>query len=145
MLGRMGWWPFAKKKDVQPRHLRTGLWGEEVAERYLRAKGYRVLGRRVRFGKDELDLVARAGEVLVFVEVKTRKGETFGRAASAVNQGKRHALSRAAIAYLRKLGNEPLFFRFDVVEVIGSEDAGDPEIRHIEKAFTLDARYRLPW
>ncbi|MDP2991221.1 MAG: YraN family protein, partial [Kiritimatiellota bacterium] len=62
----------------------TGPWGEAQAERTLRQKGYAILGRRVRVGRrDELDLVARDGEVLVFVEVKTRKAEMFGRPGEA--------------------------------------------------------------
>ena len=84
-------------------------------------------------------------DTLVFVEVKTRRNEDFGRAASAVNRGKRTALSRAAYHYLRKLKEKPRYFRFDVVEVIGQEDQGPPEIRHIEHAFTLEGKYRLSW
>ena len=116
-----------------------------MAEAHLISKGWKRLGRRVRFGADELDLVMRAGEVLVFVEVKTRSSEAFGRAMSSVNQAKRRALSRAAVAYLRRLGGKPVYFRFDVVEVIGTMEQGEPEIRHIESAFQLDKKFRLPW
>lgn len=57
-------------------NLETGEWGEKQAERMLKRKGYRILGRRVRVGtRDEIDLVARDGATLVFVEVKTRKSE----------------------------------------------------------------------
>jgi len=123
----------------------AGLWGESQAERALRQKGYSILGRRVRVGRrDELDLVARDGEVLVFVEVKTRKAETFGRPATAVNHAKRHYLSRAAVRYLKQLRQPPDAFRFDVVEVIGTADAPAPLIRHIENAFPLDRCYRVP-
>ena len=128
-----------------PEHLRAGLWGEDAAERFLKQLGWRILGRRVRLGRDELDLVARAGEVLVFVEVKTRGTEDFGRPLSAVDRGKRHSLSRAAVHYLKKLRERPKYFRFDVVEVIGTEAAGAPRIRHVENAFTLDKRYRIWW
>jgi putative endonuclease len=128
-----------------PEHLRTGLWGEEQAERFLKKLGWRILGRRVRCGRDELDLVARAGAVLVFVEVKTRGSEDFGRPASAVDRGKRHGLSRAAVHYLKKLRERPDFFRFDVVEVIGTAAEGAPRIRHIENAFSLNKRYRIWW
>lgn len=138
------WWPWKRSKE-QPAHLRAGIWGEACAEKFLKKSGFKILGRRVRFGRDELDLVARHGEVLVFIEVKTRKSESFGRAISSVDRQKRAALSRAAFQYLRALKTKPEYFRFDVVEVIGEEDAGDPEIRHIENAFNLDKRYRLPW
>ena len=134
-----------RRTEALPEHLRTGQWGEEQAERFLKQLGWRILGRRVRLGRDELDLVARAGEVLVFVEVKTRGSEDFGRPASAVDAGKRHSLSRAAVHYLKKLRERPNYFRFDVIEVIGAEEQGTPRIRHIENAFPLNKRYRIWW
>lgn len=128
-----------------PIHLATGVWGEREAERFLVARGYRILGRRFRVTlRDEVDLVARDGEILVFVEVKTRKTEAYGRPLSAVDRKKRHVISRAAVRYLGRL-RKPVNFRFDVVEVIGSRDEGNPVIRHIQSAFTLDRRYVLPW
>ena len=135
-----------KSAARQPRHLETGEWGEGVAEKMLRKKGYKILGRRVRVGtRDELDLVARDGDVLVFVEVKTRKSEAFGRPVDSVNHAKRHTLSRAAVRYLKKLKNPRICFRFDVVEVIGDMDSTvAPEVRHIENAFALERRYQLP-
>ncbi len=124
----------------------AGLWGERQAERALRAKGYRILGCRVRVGpRDEFDLVARDGDVLVFVEVKTRAGAGFGRPADRVDDRKRHTLSRAAVRYLKRLKHPPHAFRFDVVEVLGApEGAAAPEIRHLENAFPLDRLYRVP-
>jgi len=123
----------------------TGSWGEAQAERALRQKGYSILGRRVHVGRrDELDLIARDGTVLVFVEVKTRKTEAFGRPGAAVNHAKRHYLSRAAVRYLKHLRQRPNAFRFDVVEVIGTLNTPAPLIRHIENAFPLDRCYRVP-
>ncbi|MBT3192295.1 MAG: YraN family protein [Verrucomicrobia bacterium] len=129
-----------------PQHLRTGEWGEAVAAKALKKKGFKILGKRVRVGtRDELDLVARDGEVLVFVEVKTRKSETFGRPAASVDRKKRHTLSRAAVRYLKRLKNPRVCFRFDVVEVVGDmETEAPPTIRHIENAFALERRYQLP-
>ncbi len=123
----------------------SGAWGEAQAERVLRQKGYAILGRRVHVGRrDELDLVARDGTVLVFVEVKTRKTEAFGRPGESVNRAKRHYLSRAAVRYIKHLRQRPNAFRFDVVEVIGTVDTPAPLIRHIENAFPLDRCYRVP-
>jgi putative endonuclease len=137
------WWPWKRKT---PDHLRAGEWGEKQAARMLNRKGYRILGQRVRVGRrDELDIVARDGEVLVFVEVKTRKGEEYGRPISSVKRWKRHSLSRAAIRYMKQLQSKPDYFRFDVVEIVGAEDSAEPIIRHVENAFTLDRRYRIPW
>jgi putative endonuclease len=99
----------------------------------------------VRFSpREELDLVARIKDVLVFVEVKTRGSEAFGRPYDSVDRDKRRATGRAAIHYLKRLGFPPTYYRFDVIEVVGDPGAPDPVVRHIENAFTLDERYRLP-
>ena len=134
-------------KARTPTHTeRVGLWGEKHAERYLKRNGYRTLGRRVRLGqRSEIDIIARQGKTLVFVEVKTRKSEAFGRPASAVDRDKRRTMSRADVRYLKQRDFPKIHFRFDVVEVIGELADKAPQIRHIENAFPLDARYQLPY
>lgn len=128
-----------------PRSARVGAWGEERAAAYLSARGYTVLGRNVRPNRrDELDLIARQGEILVFVEVKTRRRETFGRPARAVDPAKRHALNRAAAAYLRKARFPDMYYRFDVIEVLGQPEEGEPLIRHLEDAFPFERRFVFP-
>ena len=134
------------KKSSEPAHLKSGRWGERQAARLLKKKRYKILGQRVRVGKrDEIDIVAGQGNALVFVEVKTRKNENYGRPFSAVNKEKRKRLSRAAVAYLKKRRIQPEHIRFDVIEVIGELGGDAPEIRHIENAFPLDSAYRLWW
>lgn len=134
-----------KSEEGTPAHLETGKWGEQQAELLLRKSRYRIIGRRVRVGtRDEIDLVARDGKELVFVEVKTRAEEEYGRPASAVDREKRHALSRAAVRYLKRVGYPHVSFRFDVVEVVGSVGDEAPVMRHIKNAFPLDKRYMLP-
>ena len=134
------------KKSDEPAHLKSGRWGEKRAVGFLKKKHYKIIGQRVRVGKrDELDVVAEHGGALIFVEVKTRKNENYGRPFSAVNKAKRKCLSRAAIAYLKHRKTEPEFIRFDVVEVIGEPGGEAPEIRHIENAFPLDSSYKLWW
>jgi len=134
------------KPGNQARHLQSGRWGERQAARFLKMKRYTMLGERVRVGKrDEIDIVARHGSVLVFVEVKTRRNEQYGRPFDAVNRHKRKCLSRAAVGYLRKRKLKPDYIRFDVIEVIGEPGDRSPEIRHIENAFSLDNGYRLWW
>lgn len=123
---------------------RIGLWGEGVAASTLEAAGYRILERRVRVGRDEIDLVATHGREgprqLVFVEVKTRASDAFGGGRAAVDKRKRHALCRAAARYLRRLPKTP--FRFDVVEVVGRiDDPRPPHVRHFENAFPMELRY----
>ena len=124
---------------------RTGLWGEREAERHLTAKGYKILGRRFRVGRrDEIDLIARIDNTLVFIEVKTRAGEDFGRPFSAVDRAKRFHLARAAVRYLQRLKTQPGSFRFDVVEIIGAKNGAEPVVRHIENAFPLPKYFRIP-
>ena len=127
------------KKEAS--HLRTGRRGEEHAEQFLRKAGLKIIARNVRVGCDELDLIAQQGDTLIFVEVKTRANENFGRAIAAVNLAKRRKLSRAAIHFLKKRKLRPPYIRFDVVEVVGEK----PEIRHIQNAFTLEGGYRVWW
>ena len=122
-------------------HLRTGRRGEAQAEQFLKKAGLQIIARNVRIGYDELDLIAKQGDTLIFVEVKTRKNENFGRPASAVNRAKRKKLSRAAMRFLKKRKLRPPYIRFDIVEVIGDE----PQIRHIQNAFQLEGGYRIWW
>lgn len=135
---------FPGKREA--RHLEVGKWGEHIAEKHLRGAGLKVRARRLRVGKrDEIDILAQDGEQLVFVEVKTRRGEVYGRPVTAVDRAKRHRMSRAAVRYVRRLRDPKIYFRFDVVEVVGSpEQAKDVVVRHIPNAFTLDKRYMLP-
>lgn len=124
----------------------TGAWGEQIAEQHLRRKNYTILGRRVRVRRDELDLVTRAPDgVIVFVEVKTRANEDFGRPFFAIDQRKKRALSRAAWNYLVKMRPRPEYFRFDVVEVVGTPAGHAPVVRHIEQAFSFMGKKRWRW
>lgn len=134
-----------RQRPSQPRSAVVGAWGEERAVAFLKAAGYTVLGRNVRPNRhDEIDIVAQTGEVLVFVEVKARRREEFGRPLMAVDKDKRHALNRAAAAYLRKAKFPNLFYRFDVVEVLGQPEDGEPLIRHLDDAFPFEQRFRFP-
>ena len=134
-------WPFQRPKKEAP-HLKVGRWGEKQAERFLKNAGYKILGRRVRVGRhDEIDLIARLNDTMVFVEVKTRKTEKYGRPAAAVNREKRRKLSRAAVTFLQRRKLRPPYIRFDVIEVIEEPF----EIRQIENAFQLEGGYRIWW
>ena len=124
----------------------TGLWGEKEAEKHLKLEKYLIIGRRIRITRrEEIDLIAEREKTLVFVEVKTRASENYGRPIDAVNKSKKHVLSRAMVRYLKKMKNYPEYIRFDVIEVIGTPGKGVPEIRHIENAFQLQKPYDLPY
>jgi putative endonuclease len=144
-------WPFSLFRTVSGSRTeaqRVGAWGEDQAADLLRGKGYKLLGQNVRFGsRCELDLVVRspAPDVLVFVEVKTRRNEAFGRPMAAVDRNKRRTLGRAAARYLHRIKAKPAHIRFDVVEVVGKPGDENPVIRHIENAFSLGPGYRLPY
>ncbi len=127
---------------------RQGLWGEREAEKWLvRKTGMKCVGRRVKVGRDEIDLVmedrdARSRE-LVFVEVKTRSSELFGGGRAAMDRRKRHALCRAVARYMRR--RPPTPFRIDLVEVYGRADSGEaPRIEHQRAAVPMDLRYSAP-
>ncbi len=127
---------------------RQGLWGEREAEKWLvRKTGMKCVGRRVKVGRDEIDLVMEdrdaRGRELVFVEVKTRSSELFGGGRAAMDRRKRHALCRAVAHYMRR--QPPTPFRIDLVEVYGSADSGaDPRVEHQRAAVPMDLRYAAP-
>ena len=113
-----------------------GRWGEELAARELRARGCEILasGWRCRFG--EIDLIARNGDYLCFVEVKLRKTDAFGSAGAFVDRRKQERLRAAAQMYLSE-NPTALQPRFDVVEIRAplGLSTPDPEIRLIRNAF----------
>ena len=88
----------------------------------------------------EIDVVCRHRDTLVFVEVKTRTGEDFGRPIEAIDRDKRKRISRGALAWLRLLNDPDILFRFDVVEVIIAEGA-EPRLELIQNAFALSEPY----
>ena len=145
-MNLMFWRKHPPAPQPQNENQRRGLWGEAVAARNLEKNGFKIIAQRVKFGnREEIDLVAREGDTLVFVEVKTRATEYFGLPIEAIDRTKRRMQSRAAIHYLKKLHYPRINFRFDVVEVVGTPDAGEhPIVRHIPNAFQLDPRYRVP-
>lgn len=109
--------------------------GEDLACNHLAKHGYRVLYRNFRApGGGEVDVVAREGQTLVFIEVKTRRSLEFGRPSEAVNLKKQRLVARGALAWLRMLDDPEICSRFDVVEVLVSENA-NPEINVIKDAF----------
>lgn len=117
------------------RRKEVGQAGENAACKYLTGKGWTILDRNwtTRFG--ELDLIARDGEQLVIVEVRSTSGEQFGLGFQSVDFRKQQKVRRLALAYIqqKRLANLPL--RFDVVSVLLDRDQVPVRIDHIEGAF----------
>ena len=129
------------RPNKSPEHLHRGRRGEKLAARFLRGNGYKILYRNFRGSSGgEIDLVCRDGDTLVFVEVKTRGDESFGRPLEAIRPDQRKRISRGALAWLRLLDNPEIFFRFDVVEVI-IDDVAKPRLELIKNAFELSKPY----
>ena len=94
-----------------------GAYGERVAASFLRRHGYKVLTRNYQTTRGEIDLVCRHGDVLVFVEVKTRAEVNLVRPAEAIDAAKEEALRQTARRYLELLDRAEINYRFDAVEV----------------------------
>ena len=118
-------------EEDAPTHLRTGVWGEDLAAAYLREKGYVILERDWHSGHRDIDIIAHKDSTIVFVEVKTRSSRDFLDPITAVNRQKQNNLLHAINHYLQyKRINSA--YRFDVITIVGTQGCLTPEIEHIE-------------
>jgi putative endonuclease len=115
--------------------LRTGKQGEDLALRKLKKLGYRCIARNYRCTLGEMDLIARDGETLVFVEIKTRRDKSLAYAKEAVDERKKRQLSKVALAYMKAEDCCDAKSRFDVVAI--NLDGGREQIEVIQNAFDL--------
>lgn len=111
---------------------RTARLGELVATAWLRLKGYRIVARNWRCKLGELDVVCRRGQMIVFVEVRTRSSRSAGSPEASVDGRKQAQVARVARAFLARRHADAEEVRFDVVAV----GAGWPPVRHLVGAFT---------
>lgn len=132
-------WTWLRKLAAHPTAKMTlGERGEKFAARHLRRQGYKILVRRFKTRAGEIDIICRQGNVLVFVEVKTRAHDRHGSPSEAVTLEKQKHISKVALDYLRLLNHPPIHWRFDIVEVLLRPDARRPDdIRIIQNAFDL--------
>ncbi len=108
----------------------VGRYGEQIAADFLRKKGYTILASNYTTHVGEIDLIARKGEVVAFVEVKTRKSQGYLPASAAVGKEKQRRIVRSAQLWIAE--NESCDqFSFDIIEVYTE----DKTIRHIRNAF----------
>ena len=108
-----------------------GKFGEEKAGEYLKNKGYKILKTNYKTHVGEIDLIVKDGEVIVFVEVKTRSGQEFGSPSEAVTLKKQQKYYKVAEEYLIKEKKTDSVCRFDVVEIENGQ------INHILDAFSM--------
>ena len=132
----------SKASSEEAPHIVLGREGERLAAEFLRRDGHKILRRNFRAPHGgEVDIVCRdkANNELVFVEVKTRSTEDFGRPFDAVNRKKRRLILRGAMTWLKMLDMPDITFRFDVIEIVMTDP---PDIRRLENAFQLPPNYR---
>ena len=111
-----------------------GRRGEDAAAAYLKGLGYRIVGRRERVLRGDIDIVALDGRTVVFVEVRSRSDTRHGHPAETVGQTKQRRMAELATAYIRRHGLEDCSVRLDVVAVT-VPDAGRPVVEHYQNAF----------
>jgi len=134
-----------KPRKREAPHLQLGRRGEAEAYFYLRRLGYRMVATNFRVPNDcgEIDLIAWDGEVLCFVEVKTRADDSFAPPSTAVDNEKQKHIREVAKAYLRRLPHDvrpPC--RFDVVSVVPAPDEAAPQITVRKGAFSWSSGRR---
>ncbi len=110
-------------------HNELGKWGEDLAAEYLRSKGYVIIERDWRSGRRDLDIIAADGDVVVFVEVKTRRNTIFGEPENAIDWHKRQSLQQAINHYV-KFKHLRQEIRFDIISIVGTPETG-ADIRHV--------------
>jgi putative endonuclease len=112
----------------------VGSKGEDLAVEFLKDRGYGIIGRNYKTPIGELDIIAKDGETLVFVEVKTRSSNAFGYPFEAVGPRKKHKLKNLALLYLKNQ-KKSCAVRFDVISINLSGTKN--EIEHIKDAFEV--------
>jgi len=110
-----------------------GDYGENIVLGYLNSKGYKLLAQNYKKAGGEIDIIAKDGGYIVFIEVKYRRGRKFGSGFDNVfGSGQHRRIIKAAKAYLLEKGSWEADCRFDVIEIFGHEEL---ELEHIENAF----------
>ena len=112
-----------------------GKRGEALAEEYLKRKGFQILKRNYRYGHKEIDLIAKDGNTIVFVEVKASRSKSFGAPHERVTLKKQKNLIEVANDFIQKEKTTDCDFRFDVLAI--SYERGKEDIDHIKNAFMV--------
>ena len=113
-----------------------GLWGEDKAVEFLKAKKYIILARNYQSRFGEIDIIARKKNTIIFVEVKTRKNIAFGFPAEFVNYQKQQKIMKTAQLYINDNFNAEFDYRFDILEVFHYDD-NKVKFNHLKGAFEV--------
>lgn len=114
----------------------TGNRGELMAQQYLEKQGFRCLEKQWRTRYGEIDLIMMDRDELVFVEVKLRSTDLFGHPEEMISWRKARRLTKTALTYFSRYGNDRLFWRFDTVAITGKGDGY--EIAHFKDTIRDD-------
>jgi len=114
-------------------NIEIGKFGQGVAEKFLRDKGYELLEENFCAPGGEIDLIMKDGSYIVFIEVKFRQNENYGLPREAVGKSKQQRIKKTAMHYIKRKRLDDADFRFDVVEMLGKIEG--IEVEHIENAF----------
>ena len=123
------------KKPAQSSPQSSGQWGEAQALHHLESRGYTIIATNYRKRYGEIDIIARDGATLVFIEVKYRRHSGYGTGLEAVDRRKQLRLCRVAAEYLQSHQQGDSNARFDVIAVAPAADGAGAVIDHIENAF----------
>ena len=118
---------------MKPSTREQGNRGEQIAREHLGTLGYQIVEMNYRFGRAEIDIVARDGDILVFCEVKMRENDRFGEPEYAITPKKQQIIRRVASGYLYEHEIKEQECRFDVVAI--QMHRGTPDIHYIKNAF----------
>lgn len=114
--------------------MKLGKKGEGLAVKFLKKNGYRIIEQNYKTPIGEIDIIARDGKTLVFLEVKTRESIEYGLPFEAVNSAKRQKITKVALLYLKKFKDVPSC-RFDVVSIYYED--GKPQFELLRDAFEV--------
>ncbi len=134
---------FGKESMCANRIGPRSLWikGEDLARKFLKKRGYKILKRNYVCKSGEIDIVAFDRGVITFVEVKARLSESYGSPELAVTNGKKRKIVKTALSYLSENRIGDADYRFDVVSILFTKEAKDPIIELFQGAFSSDGLF----
>lgn len=132
-----------RRLPAESTRAQRGKFGEDLAADYCqRELGYRVIIRNWTYKKDEIDLICKDGEVLVFIEVRARSEDALVSGYHSVDRNKKAILRRACRHYLRRLKDPPRHFRFDIIDVSICKE-GEGDVRHYSNVSLFNKHFSV--